>query len=65
MLLLTPANQPLGDVDYDCTVGIGDFLSLLAVWGPCPPTGPCPADFDGDGVVGIVDFLTLLANWSS
>ena len=62
-LLLTPANQPLGDVDHDCTVGINDFLMLLAMWGPCPPNGACPADLDGDGVVGIVDFLTLLANW--
>jgi probable HAF family extracellular repeat protein len=63
-LLLTPANQPFGDIDIDCTVGISDFLLLLAVWGSCPPTGPCPADLDGDGNVGIVDFLMLLANWS-
>jgi probable HAF family extracellular repeat protein len=63
-LLLTSANQPLGDVDNDCSVGITDFLLLLSVWGTCPPTGSCPADLDGDGNVGIVDFLTLLANWS-
>ncbi len=63
VLLLAPANQPLGDIDLDCTVGINDFLLLLGVWGPCSP-GPCPADFDRDGVVGINDFLTLLANWS-
>lgn len=63
-LLLTPADQPTGDVDHDCTVGISDFLMLLVAWGPCPPMGACPADFDGDGVVGIDDFLLLIANWS-
>jgi hypothetical protein len=50
-----------GDIDGDGSVGIVDFLTLLALWGPCP--GPCPADLDGDGSVGITDFLTLLANW--
>ncbi len=55
-----------GDVDGDGTVGILDFLALLAAWGPCP--APCPpacfADVDGDCTVGILDFLILLANWS-
>ncbi len=42
------------------SVGISDFLDLLARWG----TGPGgPPDFDGDGTVGINDFLDLLANW--
>jgi choice-of-anchor B domain-containing protein len=54
-----------GDVDGDGTVGINDFLQLLAEWGPCP--GPCPpscaADFDGDCTVGVNDFLIMLANW--
>ncbi|MCH7799623.1 MAG: hypothetical protein IID28_14445 [Planctomycetes bacterium] len=55
----------LGDLDGDGTVGILDFLALLAAWGPCPaPPADCPADLDGDGTVGINDFLTLLANWS-
>ena len=49
------------DVDGDGVVGIGDFLLLLAQWGPCPPN--CIADLDGDGTVGILDFLLLLANW--
>ena len=48
------------DLDGGGTVGITDFLALLAAWGPNPGD---PADFDGDGVVGIVDFLLLLANW--
>jgi hypothetical protein len=48
------------DLDGDGTVGITDFLDLLAAWGPNPGH---PADFDGDGMVGINDFLELLANW--
>ncbi len=62
-VLLTPIGQPPGDLDHDCTVGINDFLMLLAAWGPCPAGGSCPGDLAGDGTVGIVDFLTLLANW--
>ena len=60
-----PFNVKLGDLDGDGFVGIGDFLDLLAAWGPC--SGPCPpscsADMDGDCQVGIVDFLILLGNW--
>ncbi len=41
----------------DGTVGISDFLLLLAQWG-----GPGTCDIDGGGV-GITDFLGLLANW--
>ena len=56
----------VGDLDGDGSVGINDFLMLLAAWGPCgapcPPS--CVADLDGDCVVGIIDFLTLLANWT-
>ncbi len=61
------ASTPLvsGDLDGDGTVGIQDFLILLADWGPCPAQpDSCPADLDCDGEVGIVDFLALLANWS-
>ncbi len=55
----------LGDLDHDCHVGIVDFLTLLAAWGPCAPPCPpaCPADIDGDCTVGITDFLLLLAAW--
>ena len=48
------------DLDGGGSVGINDFLSLLAAWGPNPGH---PADFDGDGAVGITDFLELLAHW--
>ena len=48
------------DIDGDNTVGILDFLELLAAWGPNPGH---PADIDGDGTVGILDFLSLLEQW--
>ena len=48
------------DLDNSGSVGIADFLELLAQWGSDPGG---PPDFDGDGVVGIADFLLLLANW--
>jgi hypothetical protein len=44
----------------DGTVGINDFLSLLAVWGTDPGG---PPDFDGSGAVDVVDFLELLTHW--
>ena len=46
-----------GGESTDGTVGIVDFLTLLAQWG-----GPGSGDFDGGGV-GINDFLELLGNW--
>ncbi len=46
-----------GGESIDGTVGITDFLLLLAQWG-----SPGSCDFDGGGV-GINDFLDLLANW--
>ena len=49
-----------GDVDGDGTVGVTDFLALLAAWGPNPGH---PADLNGDGEVSVLDFLALLANW--
>lgn len=49
------------DLNGDDVVGIGDFLLVLAQWGPCPPL--CLADIDGDQVVGILDFLAVLAAW--
>jgi hypothetical protein len=54
-----------GDLDGDGTVGVNDFLLLLAAWGPCPdPCLPaCAGDLDGDCTVGVNDFLLMLANW--
>jgi 3-phytase len=54
-----------GDLDGDGSVGITDFLLLLAAWGPCPdPPEPCPADLDRNGIVGVTDFLILLSHWA-
>ena len=50
------------DLDGNGSVGITDFLTLLAAWGPC---AGCPADLDGDGSVGITDLLALLAAWGA
>ena len=59
---LTPDEcECLADLDDSGDVGIGDFLLVLAQWGPCPPA--CFADIDGDGEVGILDFLLVLASW--
>jgi formylglycine-generating enzyme required for sulfatase activity len=54
-----PDHRPT-DLNGDGTVGVEDFLLLLAVWGPCPG---CPEDLDDDGEVGITDFLLLLGDW--
>jgi len=61
---LSPAPCTEGDVNGDNVVGIGDFLSMLGQWGPCPPDDFCWADLNGDWVVNVVDFLLLLGNWT-
>lgn len=44
------------------TVGISDFVALMANWGK---TGVGIAgDFNGDGRVDILDFVWLMANWT-
>jgi hypothetical protein len=48
------------DLDHNGTVGVNDFLIMLANWGPCPD---CPADLDGNGFVTVNDFLLMLAAW--
>jgi hypothetical protein len=64
--LLSVAALPAADLNGDGVVGVGDFLLLLAAWGPCPaPPDACAADLDGDGSVGVTDFLMLLDEWGS
>jgi hypothetical protein len=48
------------DVSGDGSVGINDFLQLLAAWGTDPGG---PPDYDGNGDVDVNDFLILLAHW--
>jgi hypothetical protein len=52
-------NCNAADFDGDDSVGVTDFLIMLAAWGNTPG---CPPDLDGGGV-GVTDFLELLANW--
>jgi hypothetical protein len=54
-----------GDLDGDGSVGITDFLILLARWGPCPDPCPpaCLGDVDDNCEVGVNDFLFLLSVW--
>lgn len=54
---------PLGDLNFDLIVNGLDLALLLGAWGPCPPSGDCPADFDGNGVVNGFDLAILLASW--
>jgi hypothetical protein len=51
-----------GDDEGDGSVGICDFVNLLATWGP--RSGSCPADLTGDGAVDFADLVLLLASWS-
>ncbi|MHC4099965.1 MAG: right-handed parallel beta-helix repeat-containing protein [Planctomycetota bacterium] len=48
------------DLDGDGSVGVTDFLQLLAAWGVNPGH---VADFDDSGDVGVTDLLSLLARW--
>jgi len=57
VITLTP-DCPWDCGDGDGTVGIVDFLALLAEWGQVDT----PCDVDGSGV-GITDFLEMLATW--
>lgn len=60
VILLSPVDQPITDLDGDCATGFGDLLMLLEQW----QEAGSPADFDGDGVVTFGDLLILLASWT-
>ena len=64
LFLLTPVDQPPGDINHDCRVDTSDLLVLLSDWGSCPSIHPCLSDLDGDRFVGVLDFLFLLADWT-
>jgi hypothetical protein len=52
---VTMAFDDPADLDGDGTVGVGDFLLMLAAWGECPGGEPCPGDLDSDGTVDVAD----------
>jgi uncharacterized membrane protein len=58
VITISPPPCPWDCGDGDGTVGIVDFLALLAEWGQVGTA----CDVDGGGV-GITDFLELLATW--
>ena len=62
--VLTPVGDEPADLDGDGTVGIVDFLQLLASWGPCQPGVICWADINLDCTVSVQDFLMLLSHWT-
>ena len=36
---------------------------MIAAWGDCDDTGPCPADINGSGDVNVIDLLEVIAAW--
>ncbi len=58
--LLSPMDNPMGDLDFDCSVNVIDLLMLLATWGPCLE---CGSDLNDDGLVDVTDLVALLDNW--
>ncbi len=57
------ADDVVGDLDGDGSVGTPDLVLLLGAWGPCDDCGDCLADLDGDCAVGGGDLILLLGNW--
>lgn len=55
------ANRPLGDADFDGSVGFADFLILSRNFGT--PATYTEGDFNADGEVQFSDFLILSANF--
>ncbi|MFO0874862.1 MAG: hypothetical protein U0575_12950 [Phycisphaerales bacterium] len=51
------------DLDCDGVIGPADLGAMLAAWGPCPSSDPCPADVTQDGVVDGADLAWLLSTW--
>ena len=57
--LLAPVEEPVGDLNEDCHVGVIDLLILFGSWGD-PKS---PADLNSDGIVDHLDLMILLDNW--
>jgi hypothetical protein len=60
--LLPGAGDPLGDINGDGVVNVGDLLAVIGAWGLCPAN--CAADLNGDGVIDVDDLLIVVNNWS-
>jgi hypothetical protein len=57
-----PSDCTDSDLDEDGSVGVGDFLRLLADWGQNTDS---PADINHDGFVDEADLAILLASWGT
>ena len=55
-----PVAPPLGDLDGNGLVNVGDLLRLIAAWRDTHSS----ADLDGDGTVAFSDLIIRLRNWS-
>lgn len=60
-----------GDLNWSCTVDVGDLFQMLAAWGACGVCdASCGADIAGasgagrDCEVNVYDLFVLLANWT-
>jgi len=71
-VILSPVDQPFGDINIDCAVDEHDLVAVLNDWGQCPALGSCLCDIvtsatllpPGDGVVDGADLAVVLGNWS-
>jgi probable HAF family extracellular repeat protein len=60
VFVLAPLDQPVGDVNIDCSVNWHDLLNVLSNWGAC---SDCLEDLTGDGEVGVPDLMLVLEHW--
>ena len=69
-VVLTPIDQPLGDVNFDCTVDEHDLMAVLENWGedkaghPTDMVSSATFEPPGDGRVDAADLAVVLGNWS-
>jgi hypothetical protein len=52
-----------GDLNHDGVVDVNDLLSVISMWGVCPPPSLCAGDANGDNRVDINDLLLVVTNW--
>lgn len=64
VILAAPKNVPVGDLDVDCVVDVGDLTLLIESWGARDEAPVQEADLDGDGEIGPLDLAQLLGAWS-
>jgi uncharacterized membrane protein len=71
-LILSPADRPVADINFDCAVNALDLFAVLGQWGPCADGASCNADVatgatfapPGDGQVDGADLAVVLGNWA-